>query len=211
MIAGQIHPALDCRVLVLNKHYMALRIIDARRAFSLLFKQQAEVISCEEGSYFNYDFNSWQQLSELRDSFEPATHDWVSTVNFDIAVPRIIRLLFYDRLPRKPVKLNRRNIYARDRNHCQYCGKRFPLSELSIDHVVPRTLGGKLTWDNVVCACTRCNAKKGGRTPHQANMTLITKPVMPRRNPTIHVHLAHQRYSSWKQFLDNAYWSVELT
>ena len=211
MIAGQPHPALDCRVLVLNKHYMALRIIDAKRAFSLLFKQQAEVISCEEGAYFNYDFNSWRQLGELRESFEQNTHDWISTVNFDIAVPRIIRLLFYDRLPRKPVKLNRRNIYARDRNHCQYCGKRFPLSELSIDHVTPRTLGGKSTWDNLVCSCTRCNVKKGGRTPQQAHMKLITKPVMPRRNPVIHVHLSHRRYKSWKQFLDNAYWSVELT
>jgi 5-methylcytosine-specific restriction endonuclease McrA len=190
---------------------MAVRVIGVRRAFSLLFKDLAEVISCEEGTYSNYDFQSWRQISELRENFETDSHDWISTVNFDIAVPRIIRLLFYDRLPRRPVKFNRRNIYARDKNICQYCGKKYPYSELSLDHIIPRSMGGKSTWDNIVCACTRCNVKKGGRTPKQAHLTLIKKPVKPRRNPVIHIHLNHHRYASWKQFLDHAYWSVELT
>lgn len=211
MIAGVSQGGLDCRVLVLNKHYMAVRVIGVRRAFSLLFKDVAEVISCEEGNYSNYDFESWQQISELKRNFNSEAHDWISTVNFDIAVPRIIRLLFYDRLPRRPVKFNRRNIYARDCNMCQYCGKRHPSSELSLDHIIPRSMGGKSTWDNIVCACTRCNVKKGGRTPKQANMSLVKKPAKPRRNPVIHVHLNHHRYASWKQFLDHAYWSVELT
>ena len=202
---------MNCRVLVLNKHYMAIRVIGVRRAFSLLFRNQAEVISCDEGIYSNYDFESWRQLSELRQAFEANDHDWISTVNFDIAVPRIIRLLFYDRLPQGRVKFNRRNIYARDRNHCQYCGKKYPSSELSLDHITPRSMGGKSTWDNIVCACTKCNVKKGGRTPQQAHMKLIARPVKPKRNPVIHIHLRHQRYHSWKQFLDNAYWSVELT
>jgi 5-methylcytosine-specific restriction endonuclease McrA len=211
MISVPIQPVLDCRVLVLNKHYMAIRIVSVRRAFSLLFRSQAEVISCDEGIYSNYDFETWRQVSELRQAFEAEHHDWISTVNFDIAVPRIIRLLFYDRLPKGPVKFNRRNLYARDRNHCQYCGKKFSSSELSLDHVIPRSMGGIATWENIVCACTKCNVKKGGRTPNQARMKLITKPVKPKRNPVIHVHLSHKRYHSWKQFLDNAYWSVELT
>ena len=211
MIAGVSQGGLDCRVLVLNKHYMAVRVINVRRAFSLLFKDLAEVISCEEGSYSNYDFESWQQISELKRNYNAESHDWISTVNFDIAVPRIIRLLFYDRLPRRPVKFNRRNIYARDRNICQYCGKRYPSSELSLDHIIPRRMGGKSTWSNIVCACTRCNVKKGGRTPKQAHMRLVKKPEKPKRNPVIHVHLNHHRYASWKQFLDHAYWSVELT
>jgi 5-methylcytosine-specific restriction endonuclease McrA len=202
---------LDCRVLVLNKHYMALRIISARRAFSLLCRDLAEVISCEEDTYANYDFQSWQEISQMNRTFAAHKYDWVTTVHFDLAVPKIIRLLFYDRLPRQTVKFNRRNIFARDGNHCQYCGKRFPTSELSLDHIVPRRLGGKSTWDNIVCACTNCNVKKGGRTPEQAHMKLIQKPVKPKRNPLIHVHLTHERYRSWKQFLDHAYWSVELT
>jgi len=203
--------ALDCRVLVLNKHYMALRIIGARRAFSLLCRELAEVISCDDGSYANYDLHSWVELSETRRTFEAHKHDWISTVNFHIAVPRVIRLLCYDRIPNKTVKFNRRNLFARDGNHCQYCGKRFPTAELSLDHVTPRRLGGPATWGNIVCACLKCNVKKGGRTPAQARMMLIRKPIKPRSNPVIHIHLAHERYQSWKQFLDHAYWSVELT
>jgi len=210
MLVGRRQSALDCNVLVLNKHYMAIRIVGARRAFSLLCRELAEVVSLEEGSYSNYDFESWCEVSQFRREFEPDGHDWVSTVNFHIAVPRIIRLLFYDRLPRTEVKFNRRNIFARDKNRCQYCGKRFPTSELSLDHVIPRSIGGKAMWNNIVCACANCNVKKGGRTPKQAGMRLIQKPVRPKHNPLVHIHLGHQRYRSWKQFLDHAYWSVEL-
>ncbi|MHC4260525.1 MAG: HNH endonuclease [Planctomycetota bacterium] len=210
MLAADHKSALDCNVLVLNKHYMAIRVVGARRAFSLLFRQLAEVVSLEEGRYANYNFDNWCEVSEFRRQFEPDGHDWVSTVNFYVAVPRIIRLLFYDRLPRNEVKFNRRNIFARDKNRCQYCGKRYPTSELSLDHVIPRSMGGEAAWGNIVCACTDCNVRKGGRTPKQAGLTLVQRPVRPRRNPLLHVHLGHQRYHSWKQFLDHAYWSVEL-
>jgi hypothetical protein len=210
MIAQKPQSALGCSVLVLNKHYMAVRIVGAKRAFSLLFRQLAEVVSLEEGNFYNYNFQSWCEVSQFKRNFEPDGQDWVSTVNFYIAVPRIIRLLFYDRLPRNDVKFNRRNIFARDRNHCQYCGKKYPTTELSLDHVIPRSMGGKSNWQNVVCSCTDCNVKKGGRTPKQANMSLVKKPVKPKKNPLIHIHLGHERYRSWKQFLDHAYWSVEL-
>lgn len=202
---------LSCNVLVLNKHYMAVRIISVKRAFSLLFRELAEVVSCEDNSYANYNFQSWCDVSRFKLQYEPNGHDWVATVNFHIAVPRIIRLLFYDRLPRSEVKFNRRNIFGRDRNTCQYCGKRFSTMDLSLDHVIPRSMGGQNSWSNIVCACTKCNVKKGGRTPKLAHMKLVRKPVKPRRNPLLHIHLGHHRYQSWKQFLDNAYWSVELT
>jgi 5-methylcytosine-specific restriction endonuclease McrA len=211
VIGAEVKLGLESNVLVLNRHYMAVRVVGARRAFSLLFRELAEVVSYEEGTYANYDFQSWCEVSQFKRQFEPDGYDWVATLNFHIAVPKIIRLLFYDRLPRSDVKFNRRNIFARDENRCQYCGKKYSTKELSLDHVIPRSLGGKSIWENVVCACVRCNVKKGGRTPDQAHMTLIRRPVKPRRNPLIHVHLGHQRYHSWKQFLDNAYWSVELT
>ena len=201
---------LDCRVLVLNKHYMAVRVIGVKRAFSLLFRNLAEVIFCDEGTYANYDFETWQEISQIKQNFASEEHDWISTPSFDLAVPRVIRLLFYDRLPKQTVKFNRRNIFARDGNRCQYCGKRYPMSELSLDHVVPRRQGGIASWENIVCACTKCNVKKGGRTPIQAHMKLIKKPEKPKRNPAIHIHLSHERYQSWKQFLNHAYWSVEL-
>jgi 5-methylcytosine-specific restriction endonuclease McrA len=210
MVAADFNSGLNCNVLVLNRHYMAIRIVGARRAFSLLFRQLAEVVSFEQGSFSNYDFQSWCDVSEFKRNFEPDGNDWVSTVNFYIAVPRIIRLLFYDRLPRNEVKFNRRNIFARDKNHCQYCGRRYPTSELSLDHIIPRSMGGTSIWENIVCACTKCNVKKGGRTPKQAGLTLVKKPIRPKHNPLVHIHLGHQRYKSWKQFLDHAYWSVEL-
>lgn len=202
--------ALDCQVLVLNKHYMAIRVVNVRRALSLLFRDLAEVIDHDEGQYTNYDFSGWLEISELKQRFEPDSHDWLHTVRLSIAVPRIIRLLFYDRLPRREVTLNRRNIYARDHNRCQYCGHKLPTSELSLDHVIPRNMGGKADWNNLVCACLKCNVKKGGRTPQQSGMKLINKPIRPKRSPTVTINLGDGRYRSWKQFLDHAYWSVEL-
>ena len=201
---------LSCNVLVLNRLYMAVRVVSARRAFSLLQRNLAEVVSVEDAGYMSYDMFSWIELSQLKAQFERENHDFVRTVRFEIAVPRIIRLLGYDRLPRQDVKLNRRNIYARDGSLCQYCGKKFPTQELSLDHVIPRSHGGKTTWDNLVCACVYCNAKKGGRTPHQAHMRLAKLPVKPKRNPVINLRLGSDKYSSWKHFLDHAYWSVEL-
>ncbi|MHC4777460.1 MAG: HNH endonuclease [Planctomycetota bacterium] len=189
---------------------MAVHVVNARRAFCLLFKQIAEVISVQDEQYVSFDFDSWRDLSALREDFPGDEDEVVSTVSFEIRVPRVIRLVFYDKLPRHDVRFNRRNIFARDGNRCQYCGKRFPTPELSLDHVVPRALGGRSTWDNLVCACTGCNARKGGRTPASAGMRLKRKPVKPRRNPVFRLSLGSKKYKSWKQFLSSAYWDIEL-
>jgi 5-methylcytosine-specific restriction endonuclease McrA len=206
---------LNSKVLVLNRGYAAMRIVPAKRAFCLLARSIAEIIHVEadgagQGRYVNYDFESWIEVSALAREFERERHDWVRTVRFEIAVPRIIRLLGYDRLPEQTVKLNRRNLFARDRNRCQYCGRIFATSDLSLDHVIPRAQGGDDTWENLVCACIRCNARKGGRTPEQAHMRLVRKPERPRRNPLIMLRLGSEKYQSWRAFLDHAYWSVEL-
>lgn len=203
-------PVLSSSVLLLNRFYMALRVVSAKRAMTLVYRELAEIVSLEDGQYLSYDFGDWLAVSAARATFEPEEHDWIRTVRFQIAVPRIIRLLGYDKLPQVAVKLNRRNLFARDHNRCQYCGRRVPTTDLSIDHVVPRSQGGKTTWGNVVCACTCCNVKKGGRTPAQARMSLIAKPMRPRRSPILTIKLSDSRYASWKQFLDYAYWNVEL-
>ena len=201
---------LNEKVLVLNRLYAAIRVISARRAFIMLCKQAAEVIAVEDGQYVNYDFESWTQIAELQREFEPDAHAWVRTPSIHIAVPKIIRLFGYDRLPRQEVKLNRRNLYARDGSRCQYCGGQFPTRELTIDHVTPRVLGGQHSWSNLVCACVTCNAKKGGRTPKLAGLKLIRNPVRPNRNPVITLRLGDAKYHSWKAFLNDAYWTVEL-
>ncbi|QOJ16021.1 MAG: HNH endonuclease [Planctomycetia bacterium] len=203
-------PALSASVLVLNRLYMAVRVVNARRAMTMVYRRLAEIVHVEDGKFLSYDFEDWIDVSRARSSFEPETHDWIRTVRFQIAVPKIVRLLGYDKLPRTNVKLNRRNLYARDQNRCQYCGKRFATVDLSVDHIVPRSQGGITSWDNVVCACLRCNVRKGGRTPEQAGMRLITVPRRPKRSPILTVKLSDSRYASWKQFLDFAYWNVEL-
>jgi 5-methylcytosine-specific restriction endonuclease McrA len=210
MSLGASH-ALDASVLVLNKFYMAVHVIPVRRAFCLLFKDLAEVITLDDGRYTSFDFQSWREVSEARASFKGPDDEFIRTVHFEIQVPRVIRLLGYDRLPRQKVKFNRRNIFARDGNRCQYCGRRFATSELSLDHVLPRSRGGQANWMNIVCACLKCNVRKGGRTPWEAGMKLIREPEQPRTSPALSLKLSHRRYKSWKTFLDNAYWSVELT
>lgn len=201
---------LNTNVLLLNRLYMAVRVVNARRALTLLYRSLAEVVSVDDGQYLSYDFDDWVEVSAAKQRFEPEEYDWIRTVRFQIAVPKIIRLLDYDKIPRAEVKLNRRNLFARDRNRCQYCGRRFPTAELSLDHVVPRSQGGGNTWGNIVCACIHCNVRKGGRTPDQARMALISHPRKPRRSPVLTVKLSDSRYASWKQFLDFAYWNVEL-
>ncbi|MEM1304364.1 MAG: HNH endonuclease [Planctomycetota bacterium] len=203
---------MNASVLVLNRQYMAIHVIDVRRAFRLLLRELAEVVHIEDGQYANYDFDSWREVSEFRAEFEeddPHT-DWVQSVNFSIQAPRVLRLLNYDRTPRPRVRLNRRNLFARDNNRCQYCGKSFVTSELSIDHVIPSCRGGQTTWENVVCACVRCNVRKGGRTPQEAGMKLYKKPVRPKRSPMLAVKLGNPKYASWRTFVDAAYWSVDL-
>ena len=212
--------ALSHNVLVLNRTYQAIRVVNVRRAFGLLVKEQAEVVHVEVDvaengaetvtAWQNLSFSDWSELSELRAEFEPEAFDWVRTVRMPIAVPRIIRLLGYDKLPRQDVKFNRRNIFARDHNTCQYCTKRFPTSELSLDHVVPRAQDGPTTWENIVTCCIACNVRKGGRTPREASMKLLTPPVKPKRSPALSLRLSDDRYRSWKQFLNEAYWTVEL-
>ncbi len=202
--------ALDSSVLVLNKCYMAVHIISVRRAFCLLFKDLAEVVTLDDGRYLTHDFQSWREVSEARARFKDPDDDYIRTIHFEIQVPRVIRLLTYDRLPRTKVKFNRRNLFARDGNRCQYCGKRFPTGELSLDHVMPRSRGGGTDWENIVCACVRCNVRKGGRTPTEAGMKLTKLPVKPKTSPTLGLKLANRKYQSWKTFLDEAYWTVEL-
>jgi hypothetical protein len=162
---------------------MAIRVVDVRRAMTLLYRGCAEVITIEDDQYINYDFENWCELSDLHSMEKQPGEDYIKTPTRELQVPRIVRLVLYDS------------------HRCQYCGQARPMSQLSLDHVVPRSQGGKTTWENVVCSCVGCNSKKGGRTPVQAGMKLLNDPVRPTANPGISVTLKDPRYSSWKTFL----------
>jgi len=205
--------ALESSVLVLNKFFAAVHIVNAKRAFAMLCKESAEVVSIDDGQYNSYDFTSWVDVSAFKAECELPDEDRyesIKTFSLEVRVPKIIRLVVYDKLPKATVKFNRKNIFARDKNRCQYCGKKVPTSELSLDHVIPRTQGGTSNWKNIVCACTNCNKHKGGRRPEEAGMKLICKPVKPNHCPLIQLKLGSNKYNSWKQFLNNAYWSAPL-
>jgi 5-methylcytosine-specific restriction endonuclease McrA len=122
-------------------------------------------------------------------------------------------LVAFDRMPKRHVRFSRINIFARDAFTCQYCGGRPPRPELNLDHVVPRSQGGRTTWENVVCSCVDCNRRKGGRTPEQARLRLLRRPSRPRWTPLVNLMLSSVRYQEWRPFLnvvDAAYWNVEL-
>jgi 5-methylcytosine-specific restriction endonuclease McrA len=202
-------PSLHSSVLVLNRLYMAVHVIGVRRAFALLCRELAEVIhASEEGVFGNYSFETWLESSQMRVHQKQSHEDWIRSVNFEIQVPRVIRLLRYDRLPKHGVHLNRRNVLARDGHQCQYCGKHLPVHQLSLDHVMPRSRGGPTTWENIVCACLACNVKKGGRTPHEAKMKLVCKPARPKRNPMLTLKLENPKYESWRTWLDGVSWEI---
>ncbi len=192
---------LNTSVLVLNRFYMAVHVISARRAFVLLYREIAEVVHFEENQYANYDFSSWCAMSELRRVERDPSDDWIRTVSFELQVPRVIRLYRYDRVPKQSLRFNRRNLFARDEHRCQYCGHPQSSSQLSFDHVVPRSRGGETNWENVVAACVDCNTRKGGRTPKEARMKLIRKPAKPNYSPLLASKLKNPKFESWRSFV----------
>lgn len=197
---------LNQQVLVLNRLWQAVNVCSVRRALTLLFEQHAEVVDGNgSGDFKTYDFRQWRYFSE---SSHPG--ETVGTISFRIRVPRVIRLMVFDRLPKKEVKFTRHNIFERDKNTCQYCGKVFDRKDLNLDHVIPRDRGGPTTWENIVCSCIPCNTRKANRTPAEAGLRLVRKPKRPKWRPFIQVNFGVPVHDSWKHFLDLAYWNVEL-
>lgn len=202
----------NAAVLVLNRHYQPIHVTNVKRAFSLLYLGVARVVDPE---FKTFDFESWAQLSLEMDDIGNGLSDGdvIRTVNRAILIPRVIVLQLYDRIPKTKVRFSRHNIYMRDGNTCQYCGRELPRADLNLDHVVPRAQGGRTTWENVVCCCVDCNLDKGARTPDQAGMKLLKIPVRPRWTPTFRTNGGRVRYREWLPFLglaDASYWNVEL-
>jgi 5-methylcytosine-specific restriction endonuclease McrA len=142
------------RVLVLNASYEPLQLVPVRRAVVLLLQEKAELVEAAE--------------QKLR----------ARSISLD--VPIVIRLVRYIKIPRRlRLPCSRRGVLARDRETCQYCASQPGRLQLTVDHVLPRSQGGLTTWENVVTACRDCNHRKGGRTPEQANMLLLSRPRQP--------------------------------
>jgi 5-methylcytosine-specific restriction endonuclease McrA len=156
---------LDGHVLVLNRVFQAVQITSVRRALTLLYKGQVRAV---DSQYRTYDFENWMDIP-----VQPEDH-YVVTPSRNILIPHVVQLLVFDRMPRQEVKFSRGNIYLRDQNRCQYCGRKFSSSELSLDHVIPISRArGTSSCPNARSASsatrrarsgTPCTACRGGRT-----------------------------------------------
>ena len=143
------------QVLVLNATYEPLNTVSMPRAVALLLADKAEIVEAAE--------------ARLRSQ------------HMTLPMPLVIRLVTYVRIPRMlPLTVTRRGVLRRDNYICQYCGRVHASSELTLDHVLPRSRGGKNTWENVVAACKPCNHRKGNRLPAEAHMRLLRQPFRPR-------------------------------
>jgi 5-methylcytosine-specific restriction endonuclease McrA len=195
---------INSSVLVLNRSFQPVHVTTVKRAFTLLYLGVARALDREMSMF---DFETWTALTIA------AGDDVIHTSSRQIKVPRVIVLQLYDRIPRTKVRFSRLNIYARDNNTCQYCGRHLPRAQLNLDHIVPRAQGGRTTWENVCCCCVQCNLRKGARTPEQAGMVLTRAATRPRWTPVFRTPEGRVAYREWLPFLglvDAAYWNTEL-
>lgn len=163
---------LNRSVLLLNQNYEPLTVCNIKKAIILIYLGKAEAIE----------------------------HDlsWVRSVNFQMRMPIVIRLIRFARAPQRRILLNRKNLLIRDNHSCQYCGR--TAQPLTVDHIVPKQFGGKDTWENLVIACMPCNNRKANRTPEQAEMKLFNKPKKP-NHFFYFQHFLGVKHESWRPYL----------
>ncbi|MCX6920586.1 MAG: HNH endonuclease [Verrucomicrobia bacterium] len=190
---------LEHRVLVLNRLWQPVNIVGILRAMSLLFRGRASAIHAGPSGHRVYNAEEW--LAYSLESPPPST-EAVRSPCIILRVPRVLLLGAYDRVPRREIRFSRRNVYLRDTNTCQYCGRLFRDEELNLDHVVPRDVGGKTNWENIVTACVRCNSRKANRLPEQAGMTLRRAPAKPKWRLVVASSLSMTEVEAWKEFLE---------
>jgi 5-methylcytosine-specific restriction endonuclease McrA len=182
--------ALGARALVLNRNWVPITSTTVRRALLLVYKGLARVIAPE--TYETYCFETWINRPV------PEGGTFIRAVSLHFSIPEAILLGAYDAIPHSHVPFTRKNLYRRDRHTCQYCGGRPGNGELTIDHIIPRSKGGRSTWTNCVVACTRCNTRKSNRTPAQMGMRLLSRPGRPRWQT--HFGLP-ETGSAWERFV----------
>jgi 5-methylcytosine-specific restriction endonuclease McrA len=163
-------------VLVLNASYEPINVCAARRALVLVLKGVA--------------------------SAEEHASAYVHSARHSLNLPSVIRLLEYRRIPHQSRSLSRKNILMRDRYTCQYCQKTYPASDMTLDHVIPRSRGGDSSWENLVACCHHCNNKKGSRTPEEAGLKLVRPPRPFSLHTSRHLmRLLAKSDAQWRKYL----------
>ena len=193
------------KCLVLNKSWTPIGTVSLKRAIIMLWSDdngipKARIIDHE--SYAPMTWDDWAKLQLV------ATDEVIRASNAHFRVPKVILLSSYDKMPQPKMHFSRRSLFKRDKMTCQYCGKRFVTDDLTVDHVIPKSQGGRSVWENCVTSCVDCNARKAARTPEQAKMPLLKIPKKPRIE-LIRYHTL-KPVKSWEAFLGEAYWNVSI-
>lgn len=198
-------PVLRLPTLVLNSHWKPIQTTTTRVAIGLVAKGSAMIIDPE--TYEVHDLLSWNEVTEAQKRY---SEHRIRSMRLDLTPPELILLTHYRGIGDQSVTFSRLNLYRRDHYTCQYCGSQPGTKELTIDHVIPRSRDGKTSWTNCVVACVECNKRKGAKTVKQANLKLLKEPVKPKWQAISRLP-GNLHCESWKKFLSDAYWKVELT
>lgn len=216
--------ATERKVLVLNRNWCALGVVDMPGAIGLLYtnyedgEPRARVVTPPpKGNYEVWDWGDWSSIRP-----EEGEQGLVSA-SVIYKIPEVILLSRYEFMPEQKVNFCRRSLWRRDNYTCQYCGRRPKDDECTIDHVLPKSLGGDTNWTNCVLACYRCNSQKADRRPEDAvrprdrersrkwigpsPMRLLKKPTKPEYSV---IKDKVQVLDTWRHWLDKMYWEVPL-
>ncbi len=184
-------------VLVLNRNWQAINVKTPQEAFGMMATDTATALDInEEGAMLPVKWSEWVTLP-IRDS-----DNVVHTVRGQIRVPTVIVLANFAKVPKKRPKFGAKGIWERDGGVCQYTGKKLAPGEGNIDHVVPRSRGGKTSWENCVLAHKEVNSRKGSRLPEEAGLKLLRSPGVPREVPVTVLIRNHHRVKDWELFLE---------
>jgi 5-methylcytosine-specific restriction endonuclease McrA len=183
-------------VLILNKHWIPINTTTARHSFALMYSENAKGIMIEEDKVVPLEWHEWVCL-KLNQSDRT-----IKTVRGFIKIPTVIVLNHYDKIPKQTIKFTQKSLWERDNFTCQYTGKKVTRTNGNIDHIIPRSQGGKTSWENCVIAHKEINALKADRTPEQAGLILIKKPKAPRIMPVSFYIRNKEEVKDWELFLN---------
>jgi len=205
---------LENPTLVLNKSWNAIRVESFRRTLCKTLSRRARFLDDE--TYVAYSWEDWfKEFSLSIDDEDDYGYQWINATSFKVRLPEIVILTEYDKVPNMKVRLTRRNLLIRDGFRCQYSNKRLTYKTATMDHIIPRSRGGKTEWTNVVISDFKVNVKKKNRTPKEAGLKLLSVPKEPHWHP-LYSYADKHRPESWKKFINTdkwneiGYWDVEL-
>lgn len=185
-------------ILVLNKSYIPIHIVDWKKGMSLIFQENAKPL---DQDLILYSFQEWLLFST---DYISKNYPKINTTKYEIAIPEIILLKNFDRLPHRDVKYSRQTLFERDGYKCYLCNNIFERKDLTVDHVIPRSKGGVTNWSNTITCCKNCNSIKSNKYLHELNLKPFFMPKKPRWiNPISHSNKKNI-LSSWEKFMDRA-------